>query len=225
MISVLGLVSTAAAGGGAVLAARWSGRRYDELGRPRDFPVWSVSLLAVLALVAAVPGVRRHSEEARLSRVATALVGHRVTVHCQSFGQALHDLGNELGYVKWSDSGGPEAQTLIKRDPCAALRQYYGGRRARPTRDEIIAVHVLTHESMHMRGQLNEATAECEAVQRDEQTASMLGATAPQARLLARLYWLTVYPDLPDDYRTSDCAPGAALDEHLDTAPWAPALS
>jgi len=219
-MSVLGMVSAASLGGGVVLAARWSGRRTDELGRPRDFPVWSVSLLAVLAVVAAIPGVRRHSEEQRLSSVASALVGHAVRVHCQSFGQALADVGAELGYVKWGDDGRPERQTLIKRDPCAALRHYYGGDEHSPSTQEVVAVHVLTHESMHMRGELDEAIAECEAVQRDEQTAQLLGATPREARLLARLYWGTVYPDMPDDYRTSECAPGGRLDEGLASAPW-----
>ena len=219
-MSVLGLVSAASVGGGAVLSARWAARRVDELGRPRDFPLWSVSLLAVLALASAVPGVRRHTEERRLSSVAGVLVGQRVAVHCQSFGQALTDVGAELGWVRWGPDGVPERQTLIKRDPCADLRHYYGGDQHHPSRAEVVAVHVLTHEAMHMRGELGEAVAECQAVQRDEQTAALLGATPREARMLARVYWATVYPDLPDDYRTADCGPGGRLDEELDTAPW-----
>lgn len=222
MISVLGAVSGAAATGGLVLSGRWLLHQRDALGRPRGFPVWSVSLLTVLAVAAAVPGVRRRSEEKRLSGVASALVGHRVQVRCQSFGQALADLGSELGYVRWDAAGRPEPRTLIKRDPCGQLRRYYGGHRSRPSRDTVIAVHVLTHEAMHLRGLLDEAGAECAAVQRDETTAQLLGATPAQARELARDYWLTVYPDMPDGYRESGCAPGGPADEHLDTAPWAP---
>jgi hypothetical protein len=87
-------------------------------------------------------------------------------------------------------------------------------------RDEVIAVHVLTHEAMHMRGETNEATAECEAVQRDRTTAALLGATPRQADELARTYWLTVYPDMPADYSSAECRPGGALDEGLTTAAW-----
>jgi hypothetical protein len=86
----------------------------------------------------------------------------------------------------------------------------------------VVAVHVLTHESMHMRGLTNEAAAECAALQRDETTAQLLGATAAEARSLARDYWLTVYPDMPSDYRDGGCVPGGPADERLDTAPWAP---
>ena len=222
MISVLGAVSAASAVGGLAVTGHWLMHQRDALGRPRSFPVWSVAALAVLAVAAAVPGVRRRSQERQLSRVASVLVGHRVTVHCQSFGQALSDVGNELGYVRYTDNG-PEPSTLIKRDPCGQLRSYAGGARSHPTLDEVVAVHVLTHESMHMKGLLDEAQAECAAVQRDEQTAQLLGATVSEARALAVTYYLTVYPRMPDDYREDGCGPGGEHDEGLSTAPWAPA--
>lgn len=219
-MSVLALASGCAATGAGALASRWYGLGADSLGRPRPFPTISVSLLAAVAVALAFPVVRRHEEESRLSHVATSLVGHAVHVHCQTFGQALTDLGSELGFVRFTEDGEPEPRTTIKRDPCADLRHYYGGHRDRPSLDEVVAVHVLTHESMHMRGQLDEALAECEAVQRDEDTARMLGATERQAALLARTYWLTVYPRMPDGYTTPDCHPGGSLDERLASSPW-----
>jgi hypothetical protein len=164
-----------------------------------------VSLLAVLAVASAVPGVRRRSEEKRLSTVASTLVGHRVAVHCQSIGQALADVGSELGYVKYDEAGVPEPRTLLKRDPCGQLRRYYGGHRSSPSLDEVIAVHVLTHEAMHMKGLTSESEAECAAVQLDSTTAELLGASPDQARQLARTYWANVYPNMPDDYRNSSC--------------------
>jgi len=221
-MSLTGMVGATALTGGLVLTGRWVLRRRDELGRPRDFPVWSVSLLALLAVVATIPGARRHGEEQKLSGVASALVGHRVAVRCQAIGQALADMGNELGWVKYDGAGRPEPRTLIKRDPCRELRGYYSGHQARPSLDAVVAVHVLTHESMHMRGLTVEAEAECAAMQRDETTAQLLGATPAQARELARVYWEVVYPRMPDNYRSRDCAAGEALDEGLATAPWSP---
>jgi hypothetical protein len=38
---------------------------------------------------------------------------------------------------------------------------------------------------------------------------------------LALAYWIRVYPDMPDDYRSAECAAGGAMDEGLDMAPWA----
>ncbi len=220
MASILGVVSAAGGLGGIGVAVRWGTRRRDSLGRPRPFPLWSVSLLAVLCVAALVPGVQRQREESRLARVASALVGHGVAVHCQTTTAAFVDAGNELGWVPYDDAGVPLPRTLIKRDPCKALRGYLGGDRGNPSRDAVIAVHVLTHEAMHMRGETSEAVAECEAVQRDTVTAALLGATAGEAARLARTYWLTVYPQQSADYLSSDCKPDGSLDEHLASAPW-----
>jgi hypothetical protein len=204
------------------LAVRWWTRRYDGLGRQRRFPAISVSLLGVVAVALLVPSYLRHREETRLSDVATTLVGRSAAVHCQTFGQSFTQLDGDLGFVRWGPGGVPEHQTELKRGPCAALRDYLRSDKLHPSSDQIIAVHVLTHESMHMRGITDEAQAECAAVQRDAQTAELLGASQSAALALARIYWITDYPQMPDGYRTADCAPGGSLDEHLPHPPWAP---
>lgn len=220
MASILGTVCAASGLVAVGVVGHWSTRRRDSLGRPRAFPVWSVSILAVLAVATAVPGLQRRIEERRLSQAASKLVGHAVSVHCQSTAAALVDVGNELGFVPYDSDGVPLPRTTIKRDPCNALRQYLGGRRGNPSRDEVVAVHVLSHESMHLRGETDEAVAECEAVQHDRTMATLLGATAAQAEKLALTYWLTIYPDMPQDYFSADCKPDGLLDKHLASAPW-----
>jgi hypothetical protein len=204
----------------AAAVGRWWLRRYDGLGRRRPFPYLSVAMLALLAVGAAIPPYLRTREEDRLSVVATQLVGGQVRVHCQTAGQEFVDAGAELGYVRWGADGAPEHRTLIKREPCAALRAYLRSSKRSPTESQVVAVHILTHESMHMRGEKDEAVAECEAVQRDARTASLLGASPTQAQELARRYWVVVYPRLSDDYRSSECRSGGALDEHVPGAPW-----
>jgi hypothetical protein len=203
-----------------VMTGRWWMRRYDALGRPRPFPRVGVGLLVVLALVVAVPTYLRHREEDRLSAAATQLVGASARVHCQTIGQEMVDLGSELGYVKWGMDGVPEHRTLIKHGPCRALHGYLDSSKQRPNDGQVVAVHVLTHESMHMHGLTGEAQAECAAVQRDAETARLLGADEASARTLARRYWLEIYPRMPDDYRSAQCGPGGSLDEHLPDAPW-----
>jgi hypothetical protein len=183
--------------------------------------VLSVALLGLLAVTATVPVVRAARLEHRLSAVASTLVGSPVTVDCQSRGQEMTDLGHELGWVPYDQAGRPQPRTLIKRRACSALRDYLGSDRQSPSRDQVVAVHVLGHEARHMAGQTVESEAECAAVQRDALTARLLGATPGQAAALAREYWLRTYPHLPDEYRSPDCAPGRRLDEHLVDAPWA----
>ena len=206
--------------GALALAGRWLLRPRDTLGRERSFPLISVLLLTALGGGLLVPVVRHHRLEGRLTEVATTLVGAPSVVHCQTAGRELMDLGSELGYVRWGPGGVPEHETLIKRAPCNHLAAYLRGDHAHPSVDEIVAVHVLSHESRHMAGTTSEAVTECQAMQRDAWAAALLGATPQEALDLARSYWRTIYPQMPDDYSTGQCASGGPLDEHLTNAPW-----
>jgi hypothetical protein len=203
-----------------VVALRWYLRRFDALGRRRPFPWLGVTLLAVLAAGCGLPVVLHERLEHRLSRAASSLVGFDVIVNCQTFGQSFVDAGAELGYVRYGPDGTPEHATLIKKDQCDDLKRYLRSGKASPSIDEVIAVHILTHESMHMSGHTDEAVAECAAVQRDARVAQLLGASAPEAAALALRYWREVYPGLPEGYVSTDCRPGGELDERLAGAPW-----
>jgi hypothetical protein len=205
-----------------VLAARWGLHRRDGLGRERPFPLISVLVLVSLAAGLLVPVVRHHRLETRLSAVATTLVGARSVVNCQTAGGEMIDLGPELGFVRWGPGGVPEHQTLIKRAPCKELAAYLRGDHAHPSADEVIAVHVLSHESRHMAGTTSEALADCEAMQRDAWTARLLGASPAEALELARTYWRVDYPRMPEEYVSGECGRGLRLDEHLGDAPWTP---
>jgi hypothetical protein len=217
---VLELLAIALLVAGAVIAGRWSLYRVDAIGRKIPLP-WSAWMLPVLGLIVAIPVIRHHNEESRLGQVATQLAGAKATVHCQSGTAEWVDSGIELGYVKWGPDGVPEHSTLIKHAQCGLIASYLKGGRDHPSLDEITAVHVLTHESMHMSGITSEAKAECAAVQRDYETAILLGANDRQAEFLSHAYWHGVYPYMPDDYRTTDCAAGGTLDEQLPHPPWA----
>ena len=207
--------------GAAVVAIGWGLRRADELGRPRRFP-WVTRRPAAGHGRSAPPsrGCSGPRQERRLGGAASVLAGARVAVRCQSLGGAFVDAGPELGYVRWRADGSPEPWTLIKRDQCRHLAAYARSGKRRPTRDQVVAVHVLTHEAMHLSGRLDEAVAECAAVQRDAQTARLLGAGPADAAALAAAYWRNVYPLMPDGYRSGECRAGGAMDERLADAPW-----
>ena len=221
MPSGLTLLAWLAGLAAAALVVRWATHRVDALGRRRQFPVVSTALLAVVAAGSVVLVVQADRLQHRLSDVASELVGSPVTVDCQSRGQEMLDVGNELGLVRYDAQGRPEPRTLIKRRPCADLERYLEGEQAAPTRGEVVAVHVLSHEAQHLAGETVEARAECAAMQRDARTARLLGASDDEARALARTYWLDVYPQMPGEYRSSACAPGGTMDERLPDAPWA----
>lgn len=218
MLTLASVVAAAAAVGAIV---RWLRRRVDRLGRSRPFPAISVLLAALLSLGCAVPVLLHARLERRLAGVASQLTGARVAVHCQTLGQAWTDAHTELGYVPSGPDRRPAHVTVIARDTCSALGDWLRSGRDNPSRDQIVGVHVLTHEAMHMAGNTSEATTECLAVQRDAWTAQALGASHDEAVRLARSYWQQVYPLMPDDYRSAACGPGGALDQHLPDPPWA----
>jgi hypothetical protein len=171
-------------------------------------------------VVAAVPVLRHAQTESRLADVAQALVGHHVQVRCETLSQAWLDAHPEAGYVRFDADDRPEPVATLTVQTCDDLSDWLGSDKVHQPLRQIVAVHVLTHESMHLAGLRDEARAECAAVQRDVRTATLLGASDHQAKVLSVAYWTQVYPDLPDAYRSSDCAPGGSLDEGLPDPPW-----
>ncbi|WP_028047222.1 hypothetical protein [Cellulomonas sp. URHE0023] len=200
-------------------SVRWVLTRVDALGRIAPFPKISVGLCVAVAVGCAVPLVLHARLEGTLEDAASRVAGGPVGVHCQTAGETWTDAGAELGFVRWGADGVPERTTLIKYGACADLRSWLSSDKQDPREDQVVAVHVLTHETMHMVGLTNEAQAECAAVQRDARMAEALGATPEQAQALAHRYWLDVYPRMPEGY-VGGCGPGAQWDEHLALAPW-----
>ena len=206
--------------GAGYIAGRWAINRTDTLGRVRSFPWISVVGLVLIGAVAFVPGFQRGRLENRLQDAASRLIGTQVTVHCQSFGEAFVDAGAELGYVRFGPDGVPEHHTLIKRQQCHDLSEYLSSDTESPTVEEVVAVHTLTHEAIHMSGETSEAKTECVAVQRDAEMARLLGAPEDAATALAETYWNQIYPRMPEGYRAAQCGPGREMDVHSPDAPW-----
>jgi hypothetical protein len=184
-------------------------------GTPRP-PVRVVAPLIAGVLVLAVLGVRGHIRRTEVEHhaadVAGAIAGHRVRVHCP--GPIRRHLLYEIteGRVRFSADGVPAAETNLSGDVCAGLRrvldrgaaldlQCLSWRCSVADTRAAMALAVLTHESVHMRGVMDEDATECEAQERVETTALRFGLTPPSARSLA--HWMrTDYAELlPDQYR------------------------
>jgi len=208
-------VAVLAAAVAILVFVRWHVSNRDGWTMRRPLPKVTFGLLALVVVVTGFFTWRHGRLEDRLSRAASTLAGFPVRVHCQDLaGQAL-DLSNDLGSVQFNADGQPDNATLIRREQCSALSGYLDRHGANPSPAQILAVHVLTHETMHMRGLRDESGAECAAVQRDAHMASLLGASGSDAQSLAAAYWKQNYPRLSDDYRSDQCRPSGGLDEHL----------
>jgi len=195
--------------------------------------------LVLLVLVAALAGLflfQKHSkaaEESRLAVIASEIARRPVTIHCQgAVGEAL-DVTAEAGSVEFDTSGRPADVADIKRKACQRLQDFPKARTSakfacldRPSTcdasvvNDAIALDVLAHESWHLEGSQNEAVTECYAEQTVGFVATKLGSDDVQARGLARLVHLLVYPRMPDEYRSAECRDGGALDLRRDSSAW-----
>ncbi len=179
----------------------------------------AIGLAGLAVLAVGVVEYRAQAAEARYGELVSQVAHRDVSVRCQGLFGNLVDIGQELGTVQFNEDGDPADKTDIKRDACKWLKEYERGDK-RVTRNSAIAVHVLAHEAIHLRGWTDEAAAECYGAQFTVQVARGLGATARQAQALADLYWRMIYPEMPDEYRTADCGNGARLDLHEDSDIW-----
>jgi hypothetical protein len=178
---------------------------------------WISLGLVVLVLVPLLVIERQWvSAEKEFSAVAKSYQPISVGVHCQRFGETFTYAGSELGHVAYDENGMPDGPAFLSYDTCNALAAYWRAsatEKSHPSREEIIAVHVLTHEAMHLSGVKQENIAECDALQRDVKTAQELGATPAQARLVAEVYAEQVYPEMPTDYRDPQCTKNGPWDK------------
>jgi hypothetical protein len=193
-------------------------------------PLW-VKLTACAVLTAAVAWWvadwrDRRGNEQRLGSIASQIAGRHVDVRCPGPLARLFGWDIVEGSVRFDADGTPEDETKIRKQSCAELDALAEGRRAkelecvgrtgiacgRHGRETVMAVDVLSHESWHLRGVIDEAETECRSLQTMAWTAQQLGATAEQGRAMALAQFDGTYQEMPEQYRSGACAEGGALD-------------
>ena len=175
------------------------------------------------AVLAAVPGWfvwQTMQLENELSEAVQVISGRPdATVNCQGFLRGFR-LDNNLGEVQRSRDGTMSTQADLRDSVCDNISSYLDSDKSNPSLDQVIAVHVLTHEAMHVAGDANERTTECNAMQADKEMAMQLGATAEQAQALATRYAAEVYPRMPNGYKAPECREDGAWDHTPDDGVW-----
>ena len=189
---------------------------------PRPISKPYLALVTLLALGFAWPPVRQWQFQAMLSARATELAeGHRAHVHCNTVFDTMLDTE-----MLAAGHANPATGDIVFQAPwCGTLRAYLA-HPGRASGREIASLGIFTHEAMHVRGELNEAITECEAVQRNYRAARMLGVPDEIAKRNALAYYDTTYRErariggMQSAYYSDECAPGRALDEHLSDSIW-----
>jgi hypothetical protein len=182
-----------------------------------------LALVLTLAVLFAWPPVHTWHFQRFLSGKATELAdNHRAKVHCNTVFDTMLD-----PEMLFAGHANPRTGEIAIQHPwCDTLRSYLN-HPERATSQELESLDLFTHESMHVRGELNEALTECEAVQRNYRAARLLGVPDETARENALRYYNTSYQQrgkiggMQAGYYSDQCAPGKAMDEHLSDSTWA----
>ncbi len=182
-----------------------------------------LALMLILALLFAWPPIHRWHLEHFLSVKATELAdNHRARVHCNTLFDTMLD-----PEMLAAGHASPKTGKIGIQSPWCDRLSSYLSHPARASEEELSSLDIITHESMHVRGELNEAKTECEAVQRNYRAARLLGVPDAIAKRNALDYYNILYKrraiigGLAGSYYSDQCAPGKAMDEHLEDSTWA----
>lgn len=192
--------------------------------RPMSTPVSKGYIAVLLALALAfawTPFRYWRFEKFLTSRAAVLTEGRPVKVHCNTVFDTFFDREVFAAGHANIETG----QITFQHPFCGKLMNYLADP-AGADRSEIFSLQIFTHESMHVRGERNEAATECQAVQRNFRVAVLLGVPERVAKQNALDYYRNYYLARADHgpmsaaYFSPECKPGGALDERLSDSTW-----
>jgi len=182
-----------------------------------------LTIVLLLAVLFAWPTVHRWHFQRFLSEKATELADNRrAKVHCNT----LFDTMLDSEMLAAGHANPQTGEIGIQKPWCGTLMSYLA-HPDRATDLEVESLDIFTHESMHVRGEMNEALTECQAVQRNYRAAKLLGVPDATAKRNALDYYNIGYRQrgkiggMQSAYYSDQCAPGKAMDEHLSDSTWA----
>lgn len=187
-------------------------------------PITKSYLVLVLSLgvILAWPPVHIGYFQWFLSRKATELAeDHPATVHCNTVFDTMVD--PDMLFAGHAD---PRTGKIALQHPWCDILMAYLRHPERASQRELESLDIFTHESMHIRGEMNEARTECEAIQRNYRSAKLLGVPDEIARQNALDIYNVSYQErgriggMQSAYYSDQCAPGKAMDEHLPDSTW-----
>lgn len=191
----------------------------------------ALAVLVPLLVLSAWQFVRREQNEHRLALVASEIALRDVDVSCPGFWTRLVEVTPNAGWVDFDEHGRPGDMTSLSASTCSGLERVWRGQERsfaclahggcdRGTLAGVSGIVTLAHEAWHLRGVVNEAQAQCYAVQSTEGVARALGVPAADAHLIAARVALDDARAPLGEYHSPQCRPGGELDLHPETPAW-----
>lgn len=177
---------------------------WDPLMRKNQLNWLMIPFLSLLFLPLGLMELRWSLMEYKLSSVADDISGKKgAKVHCQRLSEAFFDTKvSAAGHV----SSDKPNLAVVNYEQCQHIFSWMEKGKDEPTRDQTHAIHVLTHEAVHVSGQLNEAITECTAINRDHITVTKLGGSEELGHKIASSYYTSIWPSMSKEYILEGCA-------------------
>jgi len=177
--------------------------------------------LGAAAALAYTP-VRYWQFERLLTAQARLLSGSDgATVHCNTLFDTMLD-PNSMA----SGHATPSTGRIVIQKPWCGVLMAHLRNPGKLDPKGIFSVQLFVHEAMHIRGELDEAITECQAIQRHYRGARLLGIPDQLAREGGQRFYAQHYQGrraiggMQAAYYSEECAPGKALDERLRDSTW-----
>lgn len=169
------------------------GHRY----RPNWF---MVTLLAISLIPTGCMEYQWQAMENKGTQVVKSVSGKEEGhLSCQRFFNTLWDTRVSVqGFVEYDK---PNTATM-KWKQCKQLQEYFANP-LEPTTENTMAMQVLLHESIHVKGNRSESSTECEALQVHQSQAIQLGSYPDSVLINLRHYMRSIYPLMPSEYRSA----------------------
>lgn len=197
----------------------WAAPGYDL---PSPVNPTYLTLVLCMAGMFAWPPLHTWYFQRLLSAKATELAdGRRARVHCNTLFDTMLD-----PEMLAAGHASPVTGKIVLQKPWCSILMDYRSHPQRASDRELWSLGMFTHESMHVRGEINEARTECQAVQRNYRAAKLLGVPDATAKQNALDYYHKGYQErgriggMQSAYYSAECAPAKALDEHLPDSTW-----
>lgn len=157
-----------------------------------------VGLTLVVLIPIGVLEVQWQIAEIRGTQIVKEVSGKdQGKLKCQRFTETIYDTRPALqGYVDYDT---PDVATL-KWKQCKQLQKYWS-HPVSPEKKETLALQVLIHESIHVKGNRDESSTECEALYNHLKYAKGVGSDMDVVTNNMRDYIKNTYAYMPSQYR------------------------
>lgn len=189
-------------------------------------PGYGLMAIFVLALAAVIwPQIKARQTEATLRPLVAAIAERDAGARCPRYITAVF---TNAGSVSFDENGNASDRTDLTAPVCEGAKFAFSerGRRELACLETsgscpeeaiaaVVALNVIAHEAIHLRGETDEGRAECISIGEGARIASVVGLSAEQGKMLAWVHYQGMNPFTPAQYNVEpgSCDSAAALEQ------------